>query len=815
MVNKVVPSFLLMAAVVGVVLVVVGLLLSDSVGANGHSGTRSFSPSQIAPSGEVSVTIAVNNYGQFGGVAETIPADFTYVAGSSNVDVEVDGRTLEFVLYGEAAVTYKVTASDTAGSYVFSGELIDGQGNRLPIRGDTSFTVTPVTPLPDPTAQRSFSPTQIAPSGEVSVRIAVNNYGQFGGVEETIPADFTYVAGSSNVDVEVDGRTLEFALFDEAAVTYSVTASDTAGRYVFSGELIDDQGNRLPVRGDTSFTVTPLTPLPDPTAQRSFSPTQIAPSGEVSVRIAVNNYGQFGGVEETIPADFTYVAGSSNVDVEVDGRTLEFALFDEAAVTYSVTASDTAGSYVFSGDLIDDQGNRHSIGGSSRVTVRVVAPEPDPQENRPPAFTEGSATTRTVAENTGAGMNVGGPVRATDRDDDTLTYTLSGTDASSFSIGSRTGQVTVGTGTVLDYETKASYTITVTATDPDNASDTISVTVTVGNVDEQGTVTLNPDRPLVGTALTASLTDPDGGVTGETWRWSRSDAADGTFTGIREATRASYTPVEADEGMYLKITVTYTDGHGPNKTATASAMVPPPSNSPPRFSETAPTRSIAENSAAGTAVGAPARATDPDGDSLTYTLGGSDAATFSIGRTSGQLMARAALDYETKPSYSVGVTARDNRGGSDTTTVAVAVTNVEEQGTVTLNPDRPLVGTALTASLTDPDGGVTGETWRWSRSDAADGTFTGIREATRASYTPVEADEGMYLKITVTYTDGHGPNKTATAGAMVSDPLIARYDANKDGTIEIRELFNAIDHYFDGTIEIRELFKVIDYYFDG
>ena len=306
MVNKIVRSFLLMAAVVGVVLGVVGLLLSDSVGADGHSGTRSFSPSQIAPSGEVAVRIAVDNYGQFGGVAETIPADFTYVAGSSNVDVEVDGRTLEFALYGEAAVTYRVTASDTAGSYVFSGDLIDDQGNRSSIGGVTSFAVTP---RQGPTAQRSFSPSQIAPSGEVAVRIAVNNYGQFGGVAETIPADFTYVAGSSNVDVEVDGRTLEFALYGEAAVTYRVTASDTAGSYVFSGDLIDDQGNRSSIGGVTSFTVTPRQ---GPTAQRSFSPSQIAPSGEVAVRIALNNYGQFGGVAETIPADFTYVAGSSN-----------------------------------------------------------------------------------------------------------------------------------------------------------------------------------------------------------------------------------------------------------------------------------------------------------------------------------------------------------------------------------------------------------------------------------------------------------------------------------------------------------------------
>ena len=47
------------------------------------------------------------------------------------------------------------------------------------------------------------------------------------------------------------------------------------------------------------------------------------------------------------------------------------------------------------------------------------------------------------------------------------------------------------------------------------------------------------------------------------------------------------------------------------------------------------------------------------------------------------------------------------------------------------------------------------------------------------------------------------------------DPLIARYDANGDGAIDIGELFTAIDDYFDGRIGISELFTIIDLYFSG
>ena len=57
---------------------------------------------------------------------------------------------------------------------------------------------------------------------------------------------------------------------------------------------------------------------------------------------------------------------------------------------------------------------------------------------------------------------------------------------------------------------KSSYEVTVTATDPSGASDSITVTITVSNLDERGTVELSTVQPQVGTALTATLTDLDG-----------------------------------------------------------------------------------------------------------------------------------------------------------------------------------------------------------------------------------------------------------------------------------------------------------------
>ena len=141
------------------------------------------------------------------------------------------------------------------------------------------------------------------------------------------------------------------------------------------------------------------------------------------------------------------------------------------------------------------------------------------QTNSAPQFSAETAT-RNVDENSPSFHNIGDPVTATDSDDDRLVYTLENARTSPFTIVRATGQLQVGAP--LDYETASPYTVKVIATDTSDAKDTITVTINVNNVDEPGKVSLTWTRPQVGVDVEASLTDPDGSVSSETWQWENS-----------------------------------------------------------------------------------------------------------------------------------------------------------------------------------------------------------------------------------------------------------------------------------------------------
>ena len=113
---------------------------------------------------------------------------------------------------------------------------------------------------------------------------------------------------------------------------------------------------------------------------------------------------------------------------------------------------------------------------------------------------------------------------------------------------------------------------------------------------------------------------------------------------------------------------------------------PPASAPPPRVTVT---RSLPENAAPGTAVGAPVTAEDPDGDRLTYALfnaDGTPTADFAIDAATGQIVtvAGAFYDYEIRPVYELAVAADDGNGNTVEIGVRVELTDVDETLTAAL-----------------------------------------------------------------------------------------------------------------------------------
>ena len=226
-----------------------------------------------------------------------------------------------------------------------------------------------------------------------------------------------------------------------------------------------------------------------------------------------------------------------------------------------------------------------------------------------------------------------------------------------------------------------------------------------------GTVTLSTQAPMVGTAITATLTDDDGGVTGQMWQWQKSMTPMdmNSWMDITGAMAMSYTPAAMDVGYHLRAKVTYTDANS--------------------------------------------------SDRMVY---------------------------------------------SDATTGAVMLPS-DRMGTVTLSTQEPAVGMAITATLMDADGTISGQMWQWQKSmtltdmdswmDIAGATATGTMTS---SYTPAAADVDYHLRATVTYTDAYRSGRTAysaTDNDVDEDAVLARFDADDNGMIDRSEAVDILRRY--------------------
>ena len=161
--------------------------------------------------------------------------------------------------------------------------------------------------------------------------------------------------------------------------------------------------------------------------------------------------------------------------------------------------------------LKDTVGN-HAAVSSAAVSITQSA-------NSPPEFPSSETGARSVNENTAAGRNIGAPIAATDADNDRRTYSISGADAAFFDVVASRGQLR--TKAALNHESRDSYSFTMSVTDNKDihgnadtiVDDTVSVTVTVDDVDEtpevSGPIAVDFEEGGTGNVAAYTSTDPD------------------------------------------------------------------------------------------------------------------------------------------------------------------------------------------------------------------------------------------------------------------------------------------------------------------
>ena len=664
------------------------------------------------------------------------------------------------------------------------------------------------------------APLNFEDNESYSVTVSVSDGKDVNGNLDTVVDDTIAVTITvNNVDEAPEITGPETVPFDE-------NATDTVATYKAEDPEEDSVSWRLAGIDASDFkiatgTLTFKSP-PDfetkPTYQVTVVATDSRNDGEFAVTVNVNNVEEPGSLtlsnaQPLIGTSFTATLSDPDEDTsdltwtwEAGTSTVRTATSSSGnADSYTPDTTDEGKIIKVTVSYTDGQGPDKS----AIVTSDNQVKQPPPQ-NDPPAFQ--SAQSREVAENTSTGENVGDPVTAMDDDpSDFLTYTLGGPDASSFDIVDSTGQIQ--TKSKLDHESKETYTVTVTATDSSNEEDTITVTITVTDVNEPPTLSGNNSLTYpetnTGAVGTFTVTDPEGddialvpkGVDGTHFRFNGRE--------LHFNAQPDYeSPLDSGRDRTYHVTVVAQDKNSTSSVDSIEVTVTVTDvNEPAQFPNgDTGTRSVTENTASGQNVGAAVAASDPEGDALTYELSGRDASSFDIDASTGQILAKADLNYESKSGYSVRVTVRDNKnvdGNPDAVTddyiyITISVIGENEAPEITgaTSTDFAENSTRAVASYSgrDPEGGNV--FWTLLGTDSA---YFAITNGGVLSFDPspdfedpMDSDRNNVYRVTVQASDGNNISRT--------DVTVTVTNVEEDGEIVLSSVQPQVDTALTATL---------------
>jgi uncharacterized protein VirK/YbjX len=279
-----------------------------------------------------------------------------------------------------------------------------------------------------------------------------------------------------------------------------------------------------------------------------------------------------------------------------------------------------------------------------------------------------------------------------------------------------------------------------------------------------------PENSVVGTIVgTVTGTDPDAG---DSLTYSITGGNTSGLFAINAVTGkitvANSSQLDFETHPTWPLTVQVTDSHSTTGSGTVTINLTNVNEAP---HVNAATFTIAENSAVNTAIGT-VQGSDPDaGDPLTYSItGGNSLGAFAINSQTGAISVAnvASLDFETHPTWPLTVQVTDSHGLTNTATVTINLTNVNEPpqlnnsqfSVVEAAPNSTVVGTV---QGTDPDSGDS-----LTYSITAGNSLAAFAINSQTGAITVANSNLLVLAthptwpLTIKVTDNHGANSSAT-----------------------------------------------------
>ena len=592
----------------------------------------------------------------------------------------------------------------------------------------------------------------------------------------------TLSANTLNLDAKRNLNTIISSVIPFLAVKGDPSVTTSIQRFAFS-TLQDDVKNSEVMLGSSSATIAKYTNQPGEyiAQDQGISATDINNTPTIMAGTDCSGSLYYA---PSLTTQFPFIADENQTSIpgcivasDLDGDPLSYSISGSEIIISSsgilsfVSAPDYETKNLYTATVTVSDG-KSSVIGTIEVSINDIDESPD---NNLPSIT--SSSNFSAAEN----QTSIGSIGATDLDGDSLIYSISGSEINISSSGVLTF------ASIPDYETKNSYSATVTVSDGTD-SVTQAITVTITDVDE----TVPNAAPTISSSATFSAaenqtaigsvtaTDADGNsltysISGSEINISSSGVL--TFaTAPDYETKTSYTATvtvsDGTDSVTQAITVTITD------------VVEAVPNAAPTISSSA-TFSAAENQ---TAIGS-VTATDADGDSLTYSISGSEINISS----SGVLTFVSAPDYETKTSYSATVTVSDGTA-STTQDITVNITDVNEAPTIsssstfTIAENQTSLGSVtatdpenqtLTYALIQLPAPLAGEQYAGASINSSTGVITlggtGFNYEERTSITArIEVSDGtnaVTQDITVSITDLPQGTVTQLGSALTSSSV--------------------------------------------